>query len=271
MERYRPGKSHIQMKRSAFHIAFILVISLGFIHVGFAYIPSAGQILQPFLKTYSGLHTIRIDMETVIYDDLSEKTEIGEQLLIKKGCMFRDERVFSHGDNILIQDGRKTLNLGVETANADERRIDAVFPTIFFQKSVNDLLNTLNFLGVDTGTVSIDRMDGKVVFVAGKGLEVAPGSRLWIERKRSLPLRFVGVGMSGGERIVLRAEYLDYHQVSKRFWLPERIEYYRNDVLWVVSIVKNVTINENMPETLFKMPGEENVCSPVANFLNIRE
>ena len=259
------------MKRPAFHIVLIMVISLGFIHAGFAYIPSAEQILQPFLKAYRGLHTIRIDMETVIYDALYEKTEIGEQILIKKGGMFRSKRAFSHGDNILIQDGQKTLNLGVETANADERRLDTVFPTIFFQKSVNDLLNALNFLGVDTRAVSIDRMDGKVVFVAGRGLEAAPGSQLWIERERSLPLRFVGVGMSGGERIVLRAEYRNYHQVSKRFWLPERIEYYRNDVLWVVSILKNITINENQSETLFRMPEGESVCSPVTNFLNIKE
>ncbi|MBW2649049.1 MAG: hypothetical protein JRC53_04440, partial [Deltaproteobacteria bacterium] len=246
------------MKRSAFHIVFILVISLGFIHAGFAYIPSAGQILQPFLKAYSGLHTIRIDMETVIYDDLSEKTEISEQILIKKGGMFRAKRSFPHGDNILIQDGRETLNLGVETANAGERRLDTVFPTIFFQKSVNDLLNALNFLGVDTGAVGIDRMDGKTVFVAGKGLAAAPGSQLWIERERSLPLRFVGIGMSGGKRIVLRAEYMDYHQVRKRFWLPERIDYYRNDVLWVVSLLKNITINESLSETLFSMPEEKN-------------
>ncbi|MBW2558914.1 MAG: hypothetical protein JRD69_08820 [Deltaproteobacteria bacterium] len=259
------------MKRSSFHIVFILAVSLGFIHAGFAYIPSARQILQPFPKAYSGLHTIRIDMETVIYDDLSEKTEVREHLLIKKEGAFRSERAFPHGDNILIQDGEKTLNLGVETANADERRLDTVFPTIFFQKSVNDLLNALNFLGVDTGAVSIDRMDGEIVFVAGRGLEAAPGSRLWIERKRSLPLRFVGVGMSGGKRIVLRAEYMDYHQASKRFWLPGRIEYYRNDVLWVVSMLRNITINENLPEALFSMPEEGDSCFPVTNFLNIKE
>ncbi len=259
------------MKKPAFHIFFILVISLGFIHAGFAYIPSAGQILQPFLKAYSALHTIRIDMETVIYDDLTEKIAVMEQLLIKKGGAFRSERTFPHGDNILIRDGGKVFNMGVETANADERRLDTVFPAIFFQKSVNDLLNALNFLGVDTEAVSIDRMNGKVVFVAGRGLETAPGSRLWIERERSLPLRFVGVGMSGGERIVLRAEYLDYHQVSKRFWFPERIEYYRNDILWVVSTLKNITINKNLSETLFRLPEGESACLPVTNFLNIKE
>lgn len=259
------------MKKPAFHIVLILVISLGFIHAGFAYIPSARQILHPFLKKYSSLNTIRIDMETVIYDALSEKTEVRERLLIKKGGMFRAERAFPGGDNILIQDGRKALNPGARTANADERRIDTVFPTIFFQRSVDDLLNALNFLGVDTGAVSIDRMDGKVVFVTGRGLEEAPGSRLWIERERSLPLRFVGVGMSGGERIVLRAEYLDYHQVDKRFWLPERIEYYRNDVLWVVSTLKKITINENLSETLFRLPEGESACFPVINFLNIKE
>ncbi|MBN2539476.1 MAG: hypothetical protein JXB09_05455, partial [Deltaproteobacteria bacterium] len=87
--------------------------------------------MQPFLKAYTDLHTIRIDMETVLYEDLSGETdirEIREQILIKKGGMFRSERAFPYGDNILIQDGKTTLNLGVETSHADERRIDTVFP-----------------------------------------------------------------------------------------------------------------------------------------------
>ena len=213
-------------------------------------------------------------METVLYEDLSGETdirEIREQILIKKGGMFRSERAFSYGDNILIQDGKTTLNLGVETSHADERRIDTVFPTIFFQKSVNNLLNALSSLGVETGVVRIDRMDGKAVFIIGKDLVAAPGSQLWIERERNLPLRFVGIGMSGGERIVLRAEYRDYHQVSKRFWVPERIEYYRDDVLWVVSTLKDTTINEDLPEALFRISEGGDVGSPVTHFLNIKE
>ena len=262
------------MKKPGYHIVVILFISLVCIHEGFAYIPSAEQILQPFLQAYRGLQTIRIDMETVLYEGLSKETdirEIREQILIKKGGMFRSARVFPHGDNILIQDEKTTINLGVETMRAGARRIDTVFPTLFFQTSVSNLLNALSFLGVDTGVVRIDRMDGKTVFIAGKDFVEEPGSRLWIERERALPLRFVGIGMSGGERVVLRAEYRNYHQISKRFWFPERIEYYRDDVLWVVSTLKDIAINGDLPEALFRISEGENIGTPVTHFLNIKE
>ncbi|HOO91179.1 MAG TPA: hypothetical protein PLA74_10195 [Syntrophales bacterium] len=263
------------MKRPALHIVLFLVISLGLIHTGFAYIPSAEQILRPFQNLYNGLHTVKIDMKTVLYSrnllDETDITEVSEQILIKRGGIFRSERSFPYGDNILIQDEKTALNLGVETSNAGARRIDTVFPTLFFQTSVNNLLNALSALGVDTGTVRIDRMDGKTVFIAGKDFVEEPGSLLWIERERALPLRFVGIGMSGEERIVLRAEYRNYRQVSKRFWFPERIEYYRDDVLWVVSTLKDITINEELPEVLFRISEEENVGTPVTHFLNIKE
>jgi len=259
------------MKRPAFHIVITLIVSLFFVHGGFAYIPSAEQILQPFLKAYSNLDTIKIDMDTVIYDDLYDISQISEQVFIKKGGIFRAARSFSHGDNILIQDGEKTLNLGVDTANAHERRLDTVFPSIFFQDSVGKLINVLSSLGVETGSINIDRINGDTAFVAGAGIEPAPGSQLWIDRERNLPLRFVGVTMSEGERVVLRAEYLNYLHVQERFWLPQRIEYYRDDVLWVVSILKDITLNEKLSESLFLIPEDEGGISPVLNFLNIKE
>jgi len=259
------------MKKPVFHIIGALIISLSLISTGSAYVLSAEQMLEPFLKAYRGLHTVKIGMETTIYDDPYRKTEVREQLLIQEGGQFRAERVFPHGDNILVQNGRRTVTMGVETSHPGARRIDTVFPTLFFQKSVVDLLNALNFLGVDTQTVTIDRIERKVVFVVGKGLDQAPGSRLWIERERGLPLRFVGVGISGGEAVVLRAEYRDYHQVNERFWLPRRIEYYRDDVLWIVSILHNISLNEKLAETLFRIPQRGEAGSPVTNFLNIKE
>jgi outer membrane lipoprotein-sorting protein len=259
------------MKKPAFHIIGALIISLSLISAGAAHVISAEQMLEPFLKASRGLHTVKVDMETTIYDGSSGKTEVGEQLLIRESGPFRSERRFPQGNNILVQDGRRTVTMGVETPHPGARRIDTVFPTIFFQKSVADLLNALNFLGVDTHTVGIDRIERKVVFVVGKGLDQAPGSRLWIEQERRLPLRFVGVGISGGETVVLRAEYKEYRQVDKDVWLPGKIEYYRDDALWIVSILHNISLNEKLAEPLFRIsPGGE-AGSPVTDFLNIKE
>ena len=134
-----------------------------------------------------------------------------------------------------------------------------------------DLLNALNFLGVDTQIVSIDRIDRTVAFVIGRRLDQAPGSRLWIDRERRLPLRFVGVGISGGKAVTLRAEYLDYSQQDKDLWFPGKIEYYINDTLSAVSILHNISINEKLSEALFKIPEGGVDFSQVADFLNMKE
>ena len=259
------------MKKPAFHIIGALIISLSLISAGFAYVLSAEQMLGPFLKAYRDFHSVRIDMETTIYGDLYDEKRGREQLLIKEGGLFRSERQFPQGDTVLVQDGRRAVTLGVETLRSGARRIETVFPTIFFQKSVVDLLNALAFLGVDIQTVGIDRIDRKIVFTIGRNLAEGPGSQLWIEKERRIPLRFVGVGISGGETVVLRAEYLDYRQTNEDFWFPARIEYYSNDTLSAVSILRNISVNENLSETLFEIPDGGMAGSPVTDFLNIKE
>ena len=259
------------MKKPVFHILLFLIVSLGFIPAGSAYIPSAEQMLESFLKAHRGVHTVTIDMETTIYDDLYGERKIRERLLIREGGLFRSERTFPQGEVILVQDGRRAVTLGGDTPHAGARRIDTVFPTIFFQRSVADLLNALSFLGVDTQTVGIDRIGRTVAFTVGRDLAAGPGSRLWVERKRRLPLRFVGVGISGGETVILRAEYTEYRQVDENVWFPGKIECYRNDVLSAVSILRNISVNEKLSETLFRMPAGGMAGSPVADFLNIKE
>lgn len=264
-------KSSPAMKKPALHTFFLLIISLGFIPAAFAYILSAEQMLEPFLKAHRGVTSIKIDMETTVYGDLYGERKIGERLLIQEGGLFRSERGFPGGDAILVQDGRRAVILGGDTPHAGARRIDTVFPTMFFQKSVVDLLNALSFLGVDTQTVGIDRIDRTVAFVVGRDLTAGPGSRLWVERERRLPLRFVGIGISGGETVVLRAEYKEYREVDKDVWFPGKIECYRNDTLSTVSILHTISVNEKLPVSLFTIPAGGMAGSPVADFLNIKE
>lgn len=260
------------MKKPAFHILLFLVVSLCFIPAGSAYILSAEQMLEPFLKAYRGVHTVTVDMETTIYDDPYGERKVGERLLIQEGGLFRSERSLPQGDVILVQDGRRTVALGGDASRAGARRIDTVFPTIFFQKSVADLLNALSFLGVDTQTVGIDRIDRTVAFAVGRDPATGPGSRLWVERKRNLPLRFVGVGISGGETVLLRAEYTEYREVNEGVWFPGKIEYYSNDTLSAVSILHTISVNTELSEeALFTIPAGDMNGSPVADFLNIKE
>ncbi len=259
------------MKKPASHIVGIFAISLILAAPGWCSVLSAEQMLEPFLKATQKIRTVTIDMETTIHDSAYGTASIEERLVIGQGGRFRAERRFPQGETVFIQDGRKAILQGIERPHPGARRIDTVFPTIFSQRSMKDLLNALNFLGVDTHIVGMDRIERQAVFVIGTGLDTAPGSRLWIERERRIPLRFVGVGISDGVPVVLRAEYGKSRQVSGDVWLPGTIEYYRDDIPWVVSILRHISLNDRLSETLFRVPERGEAHFPVPDFLNIKD
>ncbi|MDD5722179.1 MAG: hypothetical protein PHY29_00420 [Syntrophales bacterium] len=64
---------------------------------------------------------------------------------------------------------------------------------------------------------------------------------------------------------------MDYRQTDKELWFPGKIEYYINDTLSAVSILRNISVNEKLSETLFKIPEGSVGISPVTDFLNIKE
>ncbi len=240
---------------------------------GFAYVPSADKILQPFVKSCRGLKSATIQFETTIYEDTSAVEKVAETLFVNQGGQFRRERSFPEGINLLLQDKGKVFTMGIraDANNAGEQRLNTLFPIIFFHRSPVELLNDLNSLGVETCKVGIDRIGRKITFFIGKGPGDSPGSRLWIDRERNLPLRFVGVGMSGGETVILRVEYLDYRKTEQGFLFPGTIEYYRNDTLYAVSVLQNISLIDKLPEPLFGLPESASNIFPVTTLLNIKE
>jgi outer membrane lipoprotein-sorting protein len=240
---------------------------------GMAYIPTVQQVLQRTVKLNINLSSLMMQLKTVIYDSRYDdgEIEISEQVYMKTDGSFRSERNFPYGKDIIVQNGAESLAMVRYEEDVSERKIDTVFPVLFFQKSVENLLNDLNLLGVDTNTVTFDRIDKKITFVIGNHDEETPGSQLWIDKKNGLPLRFIGITTSGGKRQVLRVEYMDYICVGKRFRLPARIEYYRNDELWTICTVEKTLTNIDLSQNLFQVSKETNFYPPLMNFPNVKE
>ncbi len=240
---------------------------------GIAYILTAEQILQLTLKANRRADNLNIVFKTTILDNRYNegKIEVDEQVYIKKGGIFRSERPLACGEEIIINDGRKSFAMVNDLADTDYRKIDTVLPIVFFQKSIESLINDLSYLGVDTGTVAFDRIDGKVAFVIGKRTGQIPCSRLWTEKETGFPLRFVGIGTANGKRVTLRAEYIDYTLVKGKIWFPKRIEIYRDDILWVVSMPLKILINEKISDSFLKIPEGKSFSPGLKNFLNVKE
>jgi outer membrane lipoprotein-sorting protein len=261
-----------RMKKTIITVMSIVLV-LGAAYRGLSYRPTADQILQTTVTLNRNLTSLKVLVKTTIFNDLHDEDtiEIPEEIYIKEGGLFRSQRHFSEGEDIVIQNGRKSLAVVRHEADIDDRRIDTVFPLVFCQTSVENLLDNLSFLGVDTSVVTFDRIDKAVTFVIGNRTEKMPGSHVWIDKKRGFPLRFVGHITSGGKLKVLRAEYMGYTRVKKRFWLPTRIEYYRNDTLWIVCTLEDAFPNDALSEGLFEVSSDLNPYRPLMNFLNVKE
>jgi outer membrane lipoprotein-sorting protein len=261
------------MKKSLFlFCSIVILVSVSPLKTA-AYVPPAEQILKSLQSSNRGIETLTVELETTIYEDMYGMgvTGVGERLFIKKGFFLRLERYRFSGNEKIIQRGRRALATLSNEADSDIRIIDTVFPLLLFQSSLDDLVDILNFLGVDTGTTSLDRIEREVSYTIGTNDEGKPGSRLWIERKRGVPLRFTGIVTSEGKRLTLRAEYNDYIPVTKGVWFPGTIKIYKDDSLWVVSTTKKTEVNTPLPESLFYISEGTNDGLPLTNFINIKE
>jgi outer membrane lipoprotein-sorting protein len=236
-----------------------------------AFIPPAEKILEPLLT--KNLNTLEAQMETIIYEDRYENgnIKVQEQIFMKKGGLFRSERSSYDIEETIIQQGRRSYAIGSTREDVDARRIDCVLPMILFQNSLDEIVNTLNLLGVNTWKTSLDRINQKVSYVIGDHDQNNPGSRLWIERERRIPLRFEGTAISEGKRIKLRAEYTDYTLMLKHFWYPRKIHVYKDDILWIESTATTINVNRQLPENLFAIPRGIKPGHPITDFLNIEE
>ncbi|MDO9530275.1 MAG: hypothetical protein Q7J27_14115 [Syntrophales bacterium] len=251
----------------------IIFALLAISYQGVAYIPTAKQILQPILKANREINNLKIVLKTTIFDNRYNdgSVEIDEHIYIKKGGIFRSERAFAHGKEVIINRGRKSFTMVKDIADTDYRKIDTVLPIVFFQESIENLINDLSYLGVDTGTVAFDRIDGKVAFVIGERMGRVPCSQLWTEKETGFPIRFIGIGTSNGKRVILRAEYIDYARVNGEFSFPGRIEFYRDDVLWIVSVPVEILVNEKISDSFFIIPEGKSFYPGLKDFLNVKE
>lgn len=238
-----------------------------------AYVPPAEQILKSLQSSNRGMRTLTVELETTIYEDIygMKTTKAEERIFIKKGFSLRFERDSFYGQERIIQRGRKALAILTNGEDSNLRIIDTVFPLLLFQSSLDDLVNTLNFLGVDTGTTSLDRIEKAVSYTIGTSGEGKPGSKLWIERKRGLPLRFTGIATSEGKKLALRAEYADYISVKEGVWFPGTIRIFKDDALWVESMTRKTEVNAPLPESLFDIPEGTRDGLPLTTFITIKE
>ncbi len=260
------------MKTSSARIIALAFIFIAAYHAS-AYTPPSEQILQKTAKVNRHITTVEGILKTTLFDDRFDKgqLEITEHIYMKGIGCFRSERYTPSGNDIIIQNGRKAVAKIHDLSNVNIRRIETVLPLIYFHNSIDTLIDDLHYLGIDTRIAAFDKVNETVAYAIGTGNTDNPGSKLWVDKNRGLPIKFIGVSTVEGKRITLRADYLDYTRVKQRFWLPTRIDYYINDLLQTTCILQKVSINQPIADTLFEIPEDGGSYIPLAHFLTIQE
>jgi len=260
------------MKTSSARIVTLAFIFITAYHAS-ASTPSSEQILPKTVAVNRHLLTVEGLLNTTAFDDRfdEEKLETTEQIHIDGIGSFRSERYTPSGKDILIQNGRKAFAEIHESSNVNIRRLETVFPLIYFHNSVDSPMDNLHYLGFDTRIVVFDRAYDTVAFAIGTGDTENPGGTLWIDKKQGFPLKFIGIGTVEGECISLRVDYLDYTRVKQRFRLPTRINYYINDKLLTTRTFQKVSINQPIANSFFETADDSNSCIPLAHFITARD
>jgi hypothetical protein len=260
------------MKTATARLVTLIFIFVTAYHAS-AYIPTAGQILEKTVAAHRNLVSMEAIFATAVFDNPGEGGSIDatEHMYVKGVELFRWERFLPSGRALILGKGRTAFADISEPSKVNIYRLETVFPLIYFHNSVESLVDDLNYLGVNTDIIAFDRINETAAFVFGRGDVETPGSRLWIDKYRGVPLRFTGISTVEGKRVSLRVEYGNYTQVKQRFWLPTRIDYYMNDTLLASSTMTKVFINDPMENISFDMPEEGGTYLPVASFLTVKE
>lgn len=124
-------------------------------------------------------------------------------------------------------------------------------------EKVNRLLSLLKSVGINTRSVNLGIYGDDVresAFIIGAKAWESDKAQLWIDRESYQPVRLVIYDESGGERVRYESRYLGYGSPAGGVWFPETIENYRNGELVRRSRLNEVRTNENLPESMFRLP-----------------
>lgn len=124
------------------------------------------------------------------------------------------------------------------------------------------MLGAIASLGIDTNVVTLARHADGVAYVIGAHVWEPNKPQVWLDKANYVPVRLRTIdrnltqGAPAGAQGMREMRLLNYAA-----GLPRLIELYENDELVRRSEVTQVTVNQNLPESLFE-PREVRVIKP---------
>lgn len=108
-------------------------------------------------------------------------------------------------------------------------------------------------MGVDTEVVSLDRFDGRPVYVLGAGPGDLGRPQLWIDKESYVPVRWLVPNRAAGGLDDVRL--LGYRFPTTGPWWPERMEVWRGQSRTRALFFTRARMNVRIDPALFEPPG----------------
>jgi hypothetical protein len=192
---------------------------------------------------------------TLYHPDGLHQQSVGEQRVYFK--LPRRQRVEQ------VMDGEREVRLAVgdrvwirrrdgrtyEAPHADRQR-DRTHLLVPFQRTAADVLAEWRSLGIRDDVTQAIRVGGRAVTVIGAG----PGDRerpaVWLDPDYGVVRVITRERLPKGETLVDLA-FSDHRPLAGGFFFPYRQEAFVDGKLLVLIVVRSVTVNSNLSETLF--------------------
>ena len=221
----------------------------------YGYVLTGSQILELVTGKLGKAKDIKITQKTILYDEKLEggSTVLTETAFYRKPDLFRSEihstdtkkiHVASFDQALIVIDG--TIVSEFESGFDHYKDLFAFKERLVLQKR-------LQLLGLDTSRTRLERYNGAIVYVIGQlesyG-EIYP--QLYIDKKTFLPVKWLlrGTTLFGEASEPMEVVFFDWKK-HKRIMFPERIEFYKNQVLVREIKVEKIEINTGIDESLF--------------------
>ncbi len=221
----------------------------------YGYVLTGSQLLELVSGKLGKAKDFKITQKTILYDDklIGGSVELKETVFYRSPDLFRAEiqseetkkiHIASFDQALVVIDGKIVSEF--ESGFDHYKDIFAFRERLVLQKR-------LQLLGLDTAKVRFERENGEIVFVIGQ-----PGSygelypQLFIDKKTFLPVKWLlrGTTLFGESAEPMEVVFFDWKKF-RRIMYPERIEFYKNQVLIKEIKVESIKVNTGVDEALF--------------------
>ena len=218
-----------------------------------AYILPPEQIIEYVSKQTAKIHNFHFVVWAESPDPDLPKTMMRREMVIyaARPDFLRQEMVGEAGSDITLVSSGRRISVTDGHLSAEPSRHEDIFAILLHANSPETLETLLTSEQVNLSQAHISRFDKRIAYVIGGRPGAGKSPQFWCDKDTFLPLRLIGRRLYHNVEELVDIRFLSYQEVGESIWLPWKVEFYRQDTLFLRLTVKKAYFNERLPDELF--------------------